>query len=322
MTKNLFNPYQIHILNLKEQFSKALNTANPAIFLYENNARTPCFMLEALTRLHKSDFKKSKQWEKWYLRFKKLEDLLGTIDFYDGMLKTLEKKKILLPHYSIYLIDQKQKSCEALNHYLTTKKWFSKKLDKFSEFITHHAPLNFDEAYKEKIAAIITKEIEAIYQFVKEANYSFSDLENQVHELRRKVRWISMYANAFNGIIQLKKSTKIYTWEKKYVTKAIIALPFNKLSPAPKNTINIFYNRTAFYALSWLINELGTIKDKGLFIEALEHYLSTAISNTRNQATILNVIKKQPSKKTLLTEASLVTKNFFETHNVLKYLTY
>ena len=99
-----------------------------------------------------------------------------------------------------------------------------------------------------------------------------------MHEVRRKLRWISMYAQALNGFIQLKKTTTTKKYSTNYFTKNIIESPFNKLTLRPINSSVIEFDTNSFLALSWIINELGTLKDKGLEIEAL----SLAVFETEN----------------------------------------
>ena len=95
----------------------------------------------------------------------------------------------------------------------------------------------------------------------------FTNLENEVHELRRKLRWISIYAHALNGLIQLKKSAKKPSYKTNYFTKEILTSPFNKLPTKTKGTAILEYDSNSFFALSYVIKELGNLKDNGLKIE-------------------------------------------------------
>ena len=78
-----FNPFLVYSEKLNAQFQVAKTSDNPALYLYKNGARNTLFMLEGLTRIHKNAFDNPKM-EKWYERFKQLEDLLGQIDYFDA----------------------------------------------------------------------------------------------------------------------------------------------------------------------------------------------------------------------------------------------
>jgi hypothetical protein len=52
----------------------------------------------------------------------------------------------------------------------------------------------FSELYKESVDKII--------RFVAGTNYHFVNVENDVHELRRKLRWLSIYPQSLRGAIQ------------------------------------------------------------------------------------------------------------------------
>ena len=56
MTTQNFNPFLFYSEQLHVLFTKASKQKNPALWLYANNARTPLFMLEALTRIHDKAF--------------------------------------------------------------------------------------------------------------------------------------------------------------------------------------------------------------------------------------------------------------------------
>ena len=74
MTTKEFNPFLFYSKQLQVLFKKAAEQKNPALWLYNNDARTVLFMLEALTRIHNKAFDE-KIFSKWNKRFKKLEDL-------------------------------------------------------------------------------------------------------------------------------------------------------------------------------------------------------------------------------------------------------
>ncbi|HEY6063987.1 MAG TPA: hypothetical protein VIV35_10285, partial [Chitinophagaceae bacterium] len=104
---------------------------------------------------------------------------------------------------------------------------------------------------------------------------SFHDVEKDVHELRRELRWLSIYPQALRGLIQMKPNADSPDYLKKYLTPEIINSPFNKM-PEPGDCKDLIYvNANYFYALSWLIAELGKLKDNGLRIVILKEALQS-----------------------------------------------
>jgi hypothetical protein len=101
-----------------------------------------------------------------------------------------------------------------------------------------------------------------------------NDLEAGVHELRRKVRWFSLYAAALDGAVVLDPDVAPPTkgWSR-YLGEAVVNSPFNRL-PAPGAGVDpLTLPAPLFYALSWAIAELGRIKDAAQETEVVEHGL-------------------------------------------------
>ena len=69
-----------------------VKSIDPALFLYQNNARTPLFMLEGLSKMY-IDIHNKKRFSKLKEHFKLLEDGLGAIDYYDAIAKNFTTNK-------------------------------------------------------------------------------------------------------------------------------------------------------------------------------------------------------------------------------------
>jgi hypothetical protein len=282
MPNTQFNPFLFHSNQLQALFAKASQQKNPALWLYTNDARTKLFMLEALTKLHHAAFDE-KIFGKWNNRFKKLEDELGQMDYYVEFEKEFKSNKKIPKEISTFLSSAVMASAESLNQRLINKGWLKGKLldfnVKISKFYCH-----YDEAYLNEIKFAIHDELQKIISFCEKVNYSFTDLENEVHEIRRKLRWISIYGQALNGLIQLKKSTKKPSYDTNYFTKEILSSPYNKLPNKPNGTAIMEYDSNSFFALSYVIKELGSLKDNGLKIEIATQAFAKTENITNIQA--------------------------------------
>lgn len=282
MTTKDFNPFLFYSAQLQELLLKSSKQKNPALWLYKNNVRTILFMLEALTRLHDHAFDE-KLFGKWNKRFKKLEDLFGEIDQYIVFENELKLNKKIAKEVVKYFTINTVNYLEKCNRRLLEKEWFNNKLHSF-DYKLSEFDVEYNQGYLDDLKYTMLDEIDAILQFAKKSNYQFTKIEEEVHELRRKLRWIGIYAQSLNGLVQLKKSTKKTKFKINYFTKEVLKSPYNVLSSRPKNTSIIEFDHDSFYALSWIIKELGTLKDQGLKIQKLSDALFISEEITQEQA--------------------------------------
>lgn len=282
MTLQKFNPFLFYSSQLQDLLLKSSKQKNPALWLYKNNVRTILFMLEALTRLHNHAFDE-KLFGKWNKRFKKLEDLFGEIDQYAAFENELKLNKKIGKEVVKYFTINTANYLEKCNRRLVEKEWFNDKLHSF-DYKLSEFDVEYNQGYLNDLKHSMHDEIDAILQFAKKSNYQFTKIEEEVHELRRKLRWLSVYAQALNGLVQLKKSTKKTKFQINYFTKDILKSPYNVLPSRPKNTPIIELDDDSFFALSWIIKELGTLKDQGLKIQKLSDALFVSEDITKEQA--------------------------------------
>jgi hypothetical protein len=300
---------QKHIDQLIPLLQKAAKQKNAALFLYKQNARTHLFMCEGIARLYNKTFP-NKKTEKWYTRFKTLEDQLGSIDYWLALQNQFGKS--LNKETNNLINAQLQASYTALNDYLADKGWYDSKHEKLKKFATSLPEINAENT--NKIALALQKELSKCQAFAKEINYNCTIMENHVHELRRKLRWVSIYAQALSGLVQFYKPKSNPAWFKQYATATILKSPFNKLPSARgfKHTIQVSYPK--FIALSFIINQLGVIKDKGLNLHALQNLATLTKAKQDIVKQLLG--KNYTEEKQLLTEANKLLKQFFVTHKV------
>lgn len=319
MTSVKLNPFLFYSKQLQSLLAKASKQKNPALWLYKNDVRTVLFMLEALTRLHDKSFNK-KNFNKWNKRFKKLEDIFGKIDEYISIENDLRTNKRVSKEALKYFKVNSDNYIQKCNQRLIEKNWLNNKLLLFDEKLN-----DFDCTGEHllKLKNSILNEIDTIIRFVEKNDCCFTKLEEEVHELRRKLRWLSIYAQALNGLIQLSKLTKKSKFSNNYFTKEVLNSPFNKLPAKPKNAVIIEFDKNSFFALSWLINELGILKDSGLKIHVLKNALYVSEKITEEQAQI-KAIKllgfKQTIESDILKQASSLIKTALLKDKILENL--
>lgn len=313
--KPLKSAFHIHLDQVNNLFAKASHQVNPALWLYLNDLRTPFFMLEALSRIAEKTYKK-KTFDHLKDFFKSVEDSLGDLDHYVGIYRIFESDKNINSETLSYFKQQAYEAAENLNNLLFMNGWMDgSALENIEKELKK---INWKDTDKENasLTSFYQSEIEECISFAKETKYHFDNVEEDVHELRRKIRWLSIYPHALQGLMKFAPSpAKAKDHLKKYQQPSVLQSPFNILPEKLKAEKPILLEKNNFFALSWLIAELGTLKDEGLVIEALtEVYQNTRFLKTPQALDLAykTMGKKQRSMQAILDAAEVSCKQFFE----------
>jgi len=309
---------------VKELLSKAREEENPALWLFSNNARTPFFMLEALSKLYEGMHNAGK-FGKLKDHFKLIEDGIGQIDYYNSLSLALNPEKKIPEVFKKYITGQLSSSVEHLNEVLLDKEWLSYDSRRIRKIVRKLEEADWLKPRKEieSIAGFYEKSVASIGKFVSETGYHFDNVEEDVHELRRRLRWLSIYPQALQGAVQYAVDRRTAVHLKKYLTKEIVSSPYNKFPAVGSNTYVLLLNKNYFLALSWIIAELGSLKDEGLLLTGLCEAIKNCSSCSEEEAlekayTLLGT--KQRKIQEILDDAELITKRFFKEENLQKML--
>lgn len=311
-------PFQLYCAQLITLFKKAKTNTNPALFLYKNKARVPVFMAESILRVSNKLFE-DKQIKEWHSTIKKLEDQLGQIENYIEVLADFSKLKTIKVQQLEYVSGKLDKAVEKLNSKLIKNDFY---LDDLTQ-MNKEFKINFnDKTIVLKLHEEIRSELMEACEFFNQFPKGFTGMEEQVHELRRKLRWISIYGESFQGLIALKEQKEKYAWDKSFITQKEIKNPFNKLPVSKKINQHIMLNKKAFYALSFMISNLGIIKDKAFGL----YFLERSIRKTNTEAGINSAIlaSKQLGAKysgdSLLKDAHTLLNTYFNKYKIHEVL--
>lgn len=268
--------FEYYLGKLEALLQDAAKDHNPALYLYKNDARTPLFMLEALTRIYR-DIHNNKKFNKLLDQFKQLEDGLGAIDYYDAYANNFLKHPMVPVHIREYMQGQAREKIQAFNEMLAEGKWLAKdSILKIRKKLNEAGWLQPKEELK-GIKEVYDDAIKKINEFIQTSKGNFTEMEKQVHEFRRTLRWLSIYAQALRGCIQIMDSGESEQATKEYLVPEIVNSTFNIMPDAGDNNWFLLLEKNYFYALSWLIAELGKLKDEGLqYFAAAEALQQTA----------------------------------------------
>jgi hypothetical protein len=207
------------------------------------DARAHVFMIQALLRLYE-DCGKAKDVEKRLKQVKELEDALGAVTYANDMQAAGAKA-------------DPKKATQALLDVLhdgwLTGKRARQLTELFSSMDVLH-DVDKDRAFVKTALAALAKKIE-------KADLDMNDLEEGIHELRRKLRWLPITMMALDGLVVLDPSRDPLP-----ELAALKQLPIatSRFGMLPKPEANgILLPQSLFLELSRVIAALGDIKDRG-----------------------------------------------------------
>lgn len=236
----------------------------PALAFYHSQARAILFRLEGLSKLHKKFANKS-FFKALQSEFKIVEDQLGKIDYYDSFLREFKARKNIPVSFLKYFQDHVEHELNQLTLLLKDIPMNTTAyMDTLQKRLEDIPWLNDVAKDRTGIGNAVLFYIDEVMEEYKTGILQFNDVEEGLHKFRRELRWISIYASSVNGLFQLIKSKHIYPPLFPYLTEEIIHLPYNVMPPAIKGINPITIESQNFYALSWIIQEFGKLKDMGL----------------------------------------------------------
>ena len=318
--KNGFNRFLFYLDQIKTLLNKAGKEKDPALWLFRNNARTPFFMLESLARMY-SAIHNPQKFGKLKEQFKQIEDGLGQIDYYQWLTTAIASESKIPAASRQFIKIQTDKSSANLNEILEDKNWLSDDNKRIKKITKKLEGSNWLNASKEvqAISVFYNKSAGSIIRFVSLSNFHFRNIEKDVHELRRRLRWLSIYPQALQGVVQFAPDIKTAAYLEKYLTQEIVNSPYNKLPEAGNNSAFLLLNKNYFLALSWMIAQLGNLKDEGLLVTGLGESIKESTGCSKEQAvkkayTILG--NKQRTIEAILDEADSITRIYFKENNL------
>jgi hypothetical protein len=313
--KNGLSRFNFYLRQLQNLLDKAREQKDPTAWLFLNNGRTPFFMLQGLSRVY-SAMHDRKQFSALKDKFKKMEDRLGEVDYYFSLHEAFSSNKKIPEQYTRLALQKLLSSKEKLHKTLFHKGWISPgntAMKKISGKLKKARWMKPQEETK-ALSAYYLKSIEKIKDFAGKTGYHFDNVEEDVHELRRKLRWLSIYPQAMQGIFQYKTSSRVPASLKKYMTPEITNSPFNRLPEPGSNTSFILLEKNRFLALSWMIAKLGELKDEGLLVTGLAEIIESSGSGKKKaitEACRLLAVKKERMQE-ILNEAEELTNVFMK----------
>jgi hypothetical protein len=313
----------ILLQSLENIAKKTKNDKEPHLAFYKFGSRNVLFKLEALYRIYRS-FEDEDLFNDLLSKSKEVEDQLGQYDFhlwiYNDISLNKNIPKEVIEHFkkSVSIAENSLKIfLEKTGWLLSTSKNYQIDIPKLKELKWPSI-----ENFTLKLNKILIKQVSKIIHDFDDNDYNLDEIEEGIHELRRKIRWISIYASSVEGIVQLKPSKNSTASFQKYLQPEVVNNPYNKLPAKPKELKPIYIKSIYFYALSWIIEELGKLKDEGLFKSHIisELKLSKNISSKNKQLTLEELEINDDFAKSISIKAKEICNDFFKKDLILQHI--
>ena len=242
-------------------------------------ARLNAFQLEFLAKfLRKSKPANREIFETLHGLTKELEDRLGAFNETDELISLCEKLGLRLngrDTAAAYFTDRRHKGWRSLNDWLKNTGWYGSKTAEVRQLLGRLEDYGTEELREAAVGKMIkvTREIQAAvedgeYSPKKKSGYVMSEVESKVHELRREIRKIPMYASYLPGLFTLdskKVPGTFYGWLAKteLVKSEYARLPRARVKRPIE--ISLFH----YLAINRYVLELGAAKDWAQNLERL-----------------------------------------------------
>lgn len=306
------------LLKIEKLIQIANTQENAAQWLFANDLRTPMFMLEGLSKLY-SKLKEEEIFDQLKEHFKLIEDQLGAIDYFISYQNEFIFDKTTPANIIKHFEENTSHQLNNLNQLLIENNWLNGRF--INELKEIFEKIDFDKEEKEVelLKKFYKKQIIKIYEFVEEIGLPFTLIEEHVHELRRRLRWLSIYPHGLNGAVKLVETERKPVFLQKYLIDEIVNSKYNVMPINDSLNHFIEFDKNKFLSLSWLIAELGKYKDKGLKINALKEAFMEVENRTEAEAlsqayAILG--KEETTIEDILQKTSQITKTFLEEENL------
>jgi hypothetical protein len=257
--------------------------------LYTAGGRTPVFMLQGLARVFRKldlddlNAADAELFDRLRLETKIVEDVLGQIDYWWVVGQKAAAYKLPRPVVA-WAAQRHVEACGAAVTWLSAREWtphrylaepesFEPRADRFERRL-RKVDWPGAKRLRSAWAAFFAETLADVESAVDALD--LTKLEEGLHEARRQVRWISVYAAALGGQLVLDADTPAPPGWETYLAPEIVGNPFNRLPEPGPGDRPLHMPAPLFYALSYLIDRLGRLKDQAQWT----HTLATALEDT------------------------------------------
>jgi hypothetical protein len=247
----------------------------------KDDLRRRVFLLEGLTKLYRSDV--SPEFDHIYDASKKLEDALGGYTYAQGLTKIATESGA--PAAAVdYLKACEAKAREDLEAHVR-KHWMPDehgKIPSIKKMVSTVRKADLGK-YKDDRQRILDKIRDEIKD-MDETDFDMKDLEGGLHELRRQMRFISVFCESAAGLIQFDPNRNPSPDYAHYANAELASSKYLIL-PGPEREKNpVQLSKSLFTANMDYVLKLGALKDMGERLHGLTRALIESKSASSPEA--------------------------------------
>ena len=263
--------YARRLAELSRLLHAARTQTSPGLALHRAGARTTMFQLECLARTHKSVLDEE-TFAPLHAAFKSLEDALGAVDFSDALATRLGAADVDT-ELKAYFVGRRSEAAQLTGKLLAHGGWWTegdKASVAFANVLDAIESFRWPSLRKERklLLEFFADSTNDLKDKLSEGGFDFDELEAGVHELRRKIRWLSILPASLDGLFVRREGGPIDPALAAYCTPKVLGSPYNRFAPREDVSDPIELESSSFLAVSWLIAELGALKDRGQLTDA------------------------------------------------------
>lgn len=270
--------FTLQLAKLQTLLDDACSVAGDALpgqVLFRSNARTPLFMLEALGRVYEKFDIDHELFARIREEAKILEDALGVIDFWNCVVKKCIDWS--MPAEATQLARERYlEACGKAWAWVEAQDWVTSRYRFNNRLLAERMARKLkkvDWFSPQKEAKVLRKWLIKELPIIdgKIRDLDLRQIEAGLHKARREVRWVSIYFTAIEGAFVVDKDARPPANWDRYLTKEIIENPFNQLPVPEADDVPIIIPAPLLYAMSYVIDRLGVIKDRAQWTETMQH---------------------------------------------------
>ncbi|MCB1172775.1 MAG: hypothetical protein KDK39_04380 [Leptospiraceae bacterium] len=266
--------WQRHLIHFDHVLHSNRTARRPALALYRNDLRTVLFRLEALARIYRVLEADHKLPRRSLVFFKSLEDALGQIDYFDNWQQMAIEHDWPAP-MQIWFRERFEEALAEFENRLIQFKLLNKNghLKPAGLQVWHkqlqRLPYHGQQKTLVQIADFLGRQSARLHKQYASGRFNFHQIEDGLHEFRRRLRWLSIYVHSLNGMICLSSADETRSDFTSFITPESLASPFNQIQCDERLVECLHFRRDLFFALGFLIGRLGQLKDKAQMRTAL-----------------------------------------------------
>lgn len=234
--------------------------------LIDHDARRQVFLLEGLLKMY-DDALGKKDAKKLLAAVKELEDNLGASVMYPSILKQAQAAG--LPHAVIQVLEHDQRKQDQRLKSVVASGWMpdgAGRIETLDKVIKEIGKADFGSYDADR--SFFLKKIAKELRDVDHTTYDLTQPDAGIHEFRRDVRWIPVYVEAGNGLIQLSEKFNPIEQFEPLLKGETAHSKFVRLPPVGSEARPAEVSKSMYTAMMDTVLGLGAIKDK---YEPLDH---------------------------------------------------